>query len=106
DQRGKSCVNVLDPALAAPVALGREVDHPAWVRALPDLDDQHAARLYLAPLARSLIRREVLWIGALELRRDAATHDADAVHRIDQRLRVGLQDVASGDVDHESHLYR
>jgi hypothetical protein len=102
DQSDKASVDVFDPAVAAPVTLRREVDHPAGGRELAGLDDQHPTRLHLVALARLLIDAEVLGVRALELGGDTSTHDADAVHGVHQRLGVGLQDVASGNLDHRS----
>ena len=54
----------------------------------------------LVTLARGFVDLEVLWEDTLELCRDAAAHEANAVHCIDQRFCVRLEDVALCKKDH------
>ena len=103
DQRLQAGVDILHPALAAPMPLGWEVDDELRIGQRPGLEHEHLARLHLLPRAGGLISLEVRRKVILELKRDAAAHDADAVDRIDQRFRVGPQDVSGREFDHR-HL--
>ena len=87
-------------ALAAPVTLGREVDDESWRHQMPGLEDEHTSRLDLVLFACGCIDLEVLGPSFLKLKRDAASHDAHTVHRIDERFGFVVQDVASGVLDH------
>ena len=81
--------------------LGREIDDVFRVRQSARLVHEHLPWLHLMALARSLVRFEVVWKFLLEPKGEAATHDADAVDRVDDGFRVRLEDVACRIVDHD-----
>ena len=99
-QRRQARVDVLDAALALPVALGGEVDDEARCGQLAHLVHEHAAGLHLFALAGRLVGLEVLGPGVLELQGDATAHDAHAVDGVDDSVGIVLQDVAAGQFDH------
>ena len=70
---------------------------------VPVWKDEHPARLHFPPGAGGFVGFKIRWKIILELKRDTATHDADAVDRIDQRFRIGPQDVSGRKFDHR-HL--
>ena len=97
-------VDILDPAVAAPMPLGREVDDVARIGELPRLEHEHAAGLDLATRAGVGVDAEVLGERLLELKRDPAPHDADAVDRVDQGLGIFGKDVAGCEANHRRPL--
>ena len=81
------------------MALGREVDDEARCGQLVHLIHEHASGLHFVALACSFIGLEVLGPRVFELERDAPTHDADAVDRVDDSVGIVLQNVAAGEFD-------
>src|SRR5687767_13659767 len=79
--------------------LRREVHDPPGPK-LTGVVHEHATGLHVAPLARGRVLLEVGRVGVLELQRDPAPHDADAVDRVHEGLRVGLEDVSLRVFDH------
>jgi hypothetical protein len=67
DQIGKARLDILDAALATPVALGWEVDDEARQGELPRIKNEHAARLHGFALASSFVSLEVFGVNILEL---------------------------------------
>src|ERR1019366_5150992 len=55
-------------------------------------------------LASCGIDLEVLWICVLELQCNATAHDADAIHRVNERFRLVLQYVTAQEFNH-GHLF-
>ena len=88
DQRLESGLDVLHPALAAPVSFGREVDD-----VLAGLEHEHTPGLDIPVRACRRIGLEVLRVGILELECDTAPHDANAIDRVDECLGVRLQNI-------------
>jgi hypothetical protein len=52
--------------------------------------------------AGSLVCTEVFWERMLELQSNALTHDANAIHSVHHGFRIGLENVASGEFNHEA----
>ncbi len=98
DKSGEAGVDVLHPALVPPVLLGRKIDDVFLVCQLPGFDHQHAARPQFSTLAGGLIGRKIPGPHPLKLEREAASHDADAVDRVDKDFRIRLQQVAASSV--------
>ena len=91
DERREALLDVLDPALAAPVALRRKVDDVLGVDHHSGFEDEHPAGTHVPGLGGALICCEVLRKSLLELQRDALPHEPDAVHRIHERLDISLE---------------
>ena len=103
-QRLQAGVDILHPALAAPMPLGREVDDELRIaQQVPVSNTNILPGCTSSACAGGFIRLEVRRESVLELKRDAAAHDADAIDRIDERFRVRLEDVAGREFDHR-HL--
>lgn len=75
--------DVLQPALLPPVALGGEVYDVFGVRGARGAEDKHLTRTNDLPVARRLVGIEIRWMSVLELQRQPAAHDANAVGGVD-----------------------
>jgi hypothetical protein len=104
DERLEPCFDVLDAALAAPVALRREVDDEPGPAELAGLEHEHPPRLHLVTLAGGGVFLEVVREGVLKLERDPPAHDPDAVDGVDHRLGVAAEDVALAEGQHRSPI--
>jgi len=96
----KARLDVLDTAPVALVPLRRKVDDDLWRHELVRLVDEHAPGPHGPLLARSYVRLEVAGVGGLELQGESATHHADAVDGVDERVSIAGEDVASSVLDH------
>jgi len=85
------------------MSFGREIDDVPR-RKLSRLVHEHFSRLDFLPLAGRGVGLEVIGECILELQRDPASHDPDAVHRIDDCVNVGLEDVANPELNHSGLL--
>ncbi len=88
----------------SPVPLGREVDDVPRFDELAIVEGEHASWHDLMRPARRFISLEVRRKSLLELKCQAFSHNANAVHGVHQRLGVGFQDVAMGDFNHGAAL--
>jgi hypothetical protein len=77
------------------VPLGRKVDDVVRIRQLPGGEDEHLPGNDFFAFAGGFVLPKVPWEHTLELRGNPAPHEADAVHRIDERFNVRTQDVSS-----------
>ncbi len=95
DQGSETRFDILQARLASPVSLCREIDDEPRVGQLPRLEHEHAPGPHLLALASGGVGLEVCRPRLLELQRHAAPHLPDAVHRVDEGLGVGRQQVTS-----------
>ncbi len=102
-KRPQAGVDVLDPALVPPMALGWEIDNEPRICERSGLIDKHPARLHLLVSACCFVGPEVAGKRPFELEGKSLPHDADAVDRVDQRFGIGLQNIFGHELDH-SHL--
>ena len=80
--------------------LGWKIDDPLGAVQLHAGLHEHPADLHLARFAGGLVGREVRAEALLEHEGDALAHDADGVHRVDERVDAGVEQVALGESDH------
>jgi hypothetical protein len=90
DQRVEAARDISEVGPLAPVTLRWEMNDEARTRRTTRVDDLHAAKLQLTVTASPDVFPESVWIGVLELQREALTHDTDAVYWIDQRFNVSV----------------
>src|SRR3954470_23236875 len=105
DQGLEAGVDVFDAALAFPMPFRRKIDD-VFRAELPGFKHEHSARLNVFSKTSCRIGLEVVRKGALELKREAAPHDADTVDRIDDGFYAGSQDVPGPEFDHHLPLSR
>jgi hypothetical protein len=78
--------------------LGREIDHPWFDQATPEI---RFTKPHVAGLAASLIVGEHLRESPFELQRDPLAHHSNGVNGVNQRLCAGLEQVTLSHVlDH------
>ena len=98
-ERPQAGLDVHHPALAPPVAFGREIDDVARGQH-SRLEDEHTPRLHFLAPASGSVGLEVFGKRTFELKRDTAPHDADAVDGVDQSVGFLREDVAGPVFDH------
>lgn len=96
---GQARIDVGQLRGCAPVLFGWKVDDVLGAVELACLGDEHRSDGDMALFASLLVGGKGVRIAGLEFQRDSFTHDADAVDSVDQRLRVGQQQVAGAVCD-------
>jgi hypothetical protein len=84
------------------VDLRGDVDDISRALKLIGVSNEHSARPDFLELASLGVFLVILGIPVLELQGNAAAHDADAVHRIDEGVCRRLKNVATCGLDHGS----
>jgi len=101
DECAKACLDILHPTFAAPMSLRREVDDEPRICERTGLKDEHSTGLNFVSPTGCGVRFEILGEGFLELERNTAPHDADAVHRIDEGVDFFIENIAGLVLNHD-----
>src|ERR1017187_7387766 len=96
----QAALDVLELGRVAPVIFGGEVEEPLGV-GVGDFHRHHLAGAELAGGATALVLGEHPGVLVLELERQAGTHHAVGVGRVDNGLDVGGENIAADELDHD-----
>lgn len=96
----QSGIDVLHPAFPLPMPLCGKIDDESRRGKLPGFKHEHLSRLNFLTLTGTRVRLEVFGKYIFELQRNAPTHDADAVDRVDQCFHIFTKDIARFVFDH------
>lgn len=92
--------------LRAPAALGRKIQDVFRIGERAALEYLYATRRDLAGSASGPVRGHDVREGARELQRNALAHHALGIHRIDERLGPGFEQISVAKRDHEVYARR
>jgi hypothetical protein len=104
DESVEADAYVVQPGRAAPMLLGRKVDHVPVLAQNAPVEREHVSQLHLVATAGGPVGAVVVGERTLELEGDSLAHHADGVHGVDERLHVGGQQIAVAFHDHSVHL--
>ena len=92
--------NVLKTARLLPVVFSRKVEDVGGRLVSLACVDKNPSWAHIAPGTGQLVRLKVTWVTLLEARRDAGSHDAKAIDRVNDRFALLEKEIALFADDH------